>query len=398
MNKEFYKKKVLALILAGGAGGRLGLLTDKKAKPVIPFAGFYRLIDFALSNCLHSAISDVWVIEQYELHSLNEHLSNGRPWDLDRTYGGLQVLPPAQLSDTKSDEKGGFAEGNADAIYRQLELIEEFNADLIIVLSADHVYQFDFRDAITTHLEKKADLTIVSTRLPKGEKASRFGVLETDAKTGKVENFEYKPDKPKSDLITTEIFVYDAEILIDSLKTLKKKNASLKDYGDELLPYLVEKGNVFEHRHEGFWRDVGTIKSFWKSQIALLDEKKKHFFDDPNWQILTLAAQRIPSFFLKNADVKNSLIAQGCRIEGKVERSILSHGVKVEKSAKVIDSIIFPNAVIEKNVEIKKVIVDSGVKVNKQKAEKIEELRGRNKQAIILVGKNKIQSSAEIED
>ena len=190
----FPRKKILALILAGGAGGRLGLLTEKRAKPVMPFAGFYRLIDFALSNCLHSGISDVWVIEQYELHTLNEHLSNGRPWDLDRTYGGLQVLPPFERDEKKSKEKGGFAEGNADAIFRHLELIEEFAPDILIVLSADHVYKLDFRDALETHFEKKASLTMVTTRLPKGENASRFGVVET-AKNGRVTRFRIQARK-----------------------------------------------------------------------------------------------------------------------------------------------------------------------------------------------------------
>ncbi len=205
-----FKEKVLALILAGGKGSRLGLLTDDKAKPVMPFGGSYRLIDFALSNCVNSQISDVWVIEQYELHSLNEHLSNGRPWDLDRTHGGLQVLPPFENDDESGDE-GGFAEGNADAIYRHVDFITEFKPDILLVLSADHVYKMDFRDAIQTHLEKRASVTMVTTRLPVGESASRFGVVEI-GKSGRIKKFDYKPDKPQSDLVTTEIFVYDAKV------------------------------------------------------------------------------------------------------------------------------------------------------------------------------------------
>ncbi|HLM01545.1 MAG TPA: glucose-1-phosphate adenylyltransferase family protein [Pyrinomonadaceae bacterium] len=393
----FPRKKILALILAGGAGGRLGLLTEKRAKPVMPFAGFYRLIDFALSNCLHSGIADVWVIEQYELHTLNEHLSNGRPWDLDRTYGGLQVLPPFERNEKKSDEKGGFAEGNADAIFRHLELIEEFNPDLLIVLSADHVYKFDFRDALQTHLEKKAALTMVTTRLPKGENASRFGVVETDA-DGRVLEFAYKPEKPQNDLITTEIFVYEAQILIETLKKLKETKDEIKDYGHELIPFLVKQGNVFEHRLEEYWRDVGTIKSYWQSQIDLLDERAKFIFDDANWRILTLAPQLVPAFIYGSADVKNSLVAHGCRVHGKVSRSILSSGVAVEKGAEVKDSIILPGATIEKGVKIERVIVDAGVKVTKEKLKKIEAARGRNKNAIVVVGKYKAQSEKEIED
>ena len=387
-----FKEKVLALILAGGKGGRLGLLTDDKAKPVMPFGGSYRLIDFALSNCVNSQISDVWVIEQYELHSINEHLSNGRPWDLDRTHGGLQVLPPFQ----DDSEKEGFAEGNADAIYRHVDFIREFNPDILIVLSADHIYKMDFRDAIETHLEKKAALTMVTCEVPKGESASRFGVVEAD-KNGLITNFQYKPDKPVSDLITTEVFVYDAKILLKTLKELSKDGKKLKDYGDELIPHLVEQKLSFEHRHKGYWRDVGTVKSYWESQMDLLDEKKKFFFDDENWRILTLSAQRVPAFISASANVKDSLISSGCHIGGNVSRSVLSSGVNVEKGAEMANSIVLPNAFIERGVNLKKVIVDTNVRVTVKRAEEIEKLRGKNKNAIIVVGKRKIQRADEIE-
>jgi len=387
------KQKVLALILAGGKGSRLGLLTENKAKPVMPFGGFYRLIDFALSNCLHSQISDVWVIEQYEPHSLNEHLANGRPWDLDRTYGGLQILPPFQ-SESAED---GFADGNADAIVRHLKFIADFNPDLLIVLSADHVYKLDFRDVIETHILQKASVTMVTTRLPKHESASRFGVVET-GKDGRITNFEYKPDKPKNDLITAEIFVYDAKILIGTLKKLKAEKKSVKDYGNELLPELVKNGRAFEHRHNGYWRDVGTLTSFWRAHMELLDEKLKFVFDDEKWQILTLAEQSVPAFIYRSADVKNSLISLGCKIKGSVEHSVMSANVVIETGAFVRDSVILPNAVVESGVKLEKIIVDSGVKVTKAKVKQIEELRQIDKNAIIAVGKNKVQSSTEIEE
>ena len=387
-----FRQKVLALILAGGEGGRLGILTDDKAKPVMTFGGAYRLIDFALSNCVHSRITDVWVVEQYQLHSLNEHLSNGRPWDLDRTSGGLQVLPPFE-NDT---EKDGFAAGNADAIYKHLDFIEKFAPDVLLVLSADHVYKMDFRDAIETHLEKKASVTIVTTRLPKGESASRFGVVKVN-KDGRVTDFAYKPDKPQSDLITTEIFVYDARVLVETLKRLKGEKKEIKDYGHELLPLLVKEGNAFEHRHAGYWRDVGTIESYFGSQMDLLDEKTKIFFDDERWQIFTLSEQRIPAFVSYKAAVKNCLVAGGSKIYGSVERSILSSGVVVEAGASVSDSIILPNAVIEKGVKLNRTIVDADVTVSKEKAKKIEAMRKRNKNGIFIVGKRKIQDADEIE-
>jgi len=388
-----FKEKVLALILAGGKGGRLGLLTDNKAKPVMPFGGTYRLIDFALSNCVNSRISDVWVIEQYELHSLNEHLANGRPWDLDRTYGGLQVLPPFE----NDSDKDGFAEGNADAIYRHIDFISEFNPDILLVLSADHVYKMDFRDAIETHLQKKSSVTMVTTRLPKGESASRFGVVET-GKNGRIKKFDYKPDKPENDLVVTEMFVYDARLLIKTLKHLNEKKEKIKDYGHELLPHLVEQGNAFEHRLMGYWNDVGTIESYWRTQMDLLDEKENLFFDDDDWRILTLAAQRVPAFIYSSAAVKNSLISDGCRISGTVSRSVLSAGVTVEKGAEISDSIVLPNAVIEKGVKVKRIIVDSEVRLTAKRAAQIEEARGKNTNAIIVVGNRKVQNANDIEN
>jgi len=388
-----FKEKVLALILAGGKGGRLGLLTDDKAKPVMPFGGSYRLIDFALSNCVNSKISDVWVIEQYELHSLNEHLSSGRPWDLDRTYGGLKVLPPFE-DDT---EKEGFAVGNADAIYRHIDFIKEFKPDILIVLSADHIYKMDFRDAIKTHLEKKASVTMVTTKVPKDESASRFGVVKTDG-NGRITKFEYKPDQPKNNLITAEVFVYDAKILIETLKKLTAKKKSVKDYGHELLPHFVKSGRAFEHRHTGYWRDVGTIESFWQAHMELLDEKTKFVLDDKVWQILTLAEQRVPAFVYSSADIKNSLISLGCKIKGSVEHSVLSANVLIETGAAVRDSVVLPNAIIEAGVKLEKTIVDSGVKVTKERIKKIEEIKREDKNAIMVVGKYKVQSSSEIED
>jgi glucose-1-phosphate adenylyltransferase len=359
------RPKILALILAGGVGGRLGVLTENRAKPVMPFGGFYRLIDFALSNCLHSQISDVWVIEQYELHSLNEHLANGRPWDLDRTYGGLLVLPPNQNRSDEEETESGFAEGNADAIYRHRTFIRSFEPDILIVLSADHVYKLDFRDVIEKHLETNADVTMVTTKVPENESASRFGVVKVDGK-GRVTEFDYKPEKPASDLITTEVFVYNAARLLDVLDELSdpgdKANA-LEDFGHKLIPKLVEEGKAFEFRFEGYWRDVGTVDAYWRANMDLLDERADLVLDDKKWAILTLASQRIPAFVAAGADVKNSLIANGSKIRGRVERSILSPGVVVEEGAEVFDSVVLHDAVIEKGARVSRAIIDNETRV-----------------------------------
>ena len=391
-----FKQKILALILAGGKGGRLGLLTEERAKPVVPFGGFYRLIDFALSNCLHSGISDVWIIEQYELHSLNEHLANGRPWDLDRTYGGLQILPPFE-NGNESDNEGGFAHGNADAIVRHQKLISQFNPDILLVLSADHIYKMDFRDVLETHLEKQAAVTMVTTRVPKNESASRFGVVKVK-KDGRITDFQYKPDKPKSDIITTEVFIYDAKLLLDTLKKLTANNKEIKDYGHELIPKLVNENSVFEHRHTEYWRDVGTIKSYWQSQMDLLNEREKFALDNEDWAILTNAEQKVPAFIYKSADIKNSLIAPGCKVKGTVEHSILSTNVTIEKNAKIRDSVILPDAIIEEGVELEKTIVDEGVKVTKKKLEQLKELKLKYKNDIFVIGKYKIQAQSDIEE
>ncbi len=393
MNEIIQRKKILALILAGGVGGRLGLLTENRAKPVMPFAGNYRLIDFALSNCLHSGISDVWIIEQYELHSLNEHLANGRPWDLDRTFGGFKILPPFEERE-QSENDGGFAHGNADAIFRHQKLIREFNPDILICLSADHIYKFDFRDAIETHLEKKAAVTMVTTKVPPDETASRFGVVKTD-KTGRVTEFSYKPDEPESDLITTEIFVYDGKILLETLSNLEEKNGEIKDYGDELIPFLVKNKTAFEHRHTGFWRDVGTIESYFQTQMDLLEDKPILKIDDKDWRILTRAGSNVPAFVHNSAKITDSLIADGTKIYGTVKKSIISAGVIVEKGAEIEECVVLPDAVIKKGVKLKRAIIDVETRVDTKKLKSAEK---RKKNDILVIGKRKVQTSGEISE
>jgi glucose-1-phosphate adenylyltransferase len=362
------REKVLALILAGGTGGRLETLTRKRAKPVTPFAGVYRLIDFPLSHCVHSGLSDVWVIEQYELHSLNEHLANGRPWDLDRTYGGLQVLPPNQRK--HGEEEGGFAQGNADAIWRQRALIREFDPDVLLVLSSDHIYRLDYRDLLDLHRQRKADLTLVSTRVPR-EQACRFGVVEVGGH-GRVTGFEYKPESPRSDLATTEVFAYDARKLLDTLDALAREGRSkkeeedgpsLKDFGDRLLPRLVEEGNVFDFRLEGYWRDVGTVDSYWQAHMDFLAPEPPIGLDAPDWPILTTGPERLPARIDAAASIDGSLIGSGCRVAGRVERSVLAPGVIVEPGAEVRDSILLHEVAVRSGARIERAILDAGAEV-----------------------------------
>jgi glucose-1-phosphate adenylyltransferase len=353
--------KVLALVMAGGPGGRMEVLTEERAKPVMPYAGVYRLIDFPMSNCMHSGISDVWVIAQYQPQSLTDQLAHGRPWDLDRTYGGIRLVPPRQ-----GGNESGWHQGNADAIYRNKTLIADFDPDVLVVLSSDHVYKLDYGKVIDHHLDREADVTIVTTKVP-SEEASRFGLVEVDD-DGRVTNFEYKPDSPQSDLAATEVFVYDPNKLIETIESLVSEDAddeeaALEDYGDELLPRLVEEGRAYEYRHEGYWRDVGTIEDYWASNMDLISPDPEFVLDDSAWPILTLGVDRPPARISGSASIVDALISPGCVIEGRVERSVLAPGVVVEEGATVRDSIVLHETVISSGATIECSIVDAEVSV-----------------------------------
>jgi glucose-1-phosphate adenylyltransferase len=358
------RPRTLALILAGGEGKRMEALTQVRAKPSMPYAGIYRLIDFPLSNCVHSGLSDVWVIEQFQPHSINDHLANGRPWDLDRTYGGLRVLQPH--TDT---QEGGFHQGNADALYRNRRILRDFGADIILVLSADHIYKLDYAGVIDTHLQRKADITMVTTRMPI-EDAGRYGNVQVDAQ-GKVTDFAYKPDPPQSETVTTEVFVYNARTLLDTLEELAAKGddgkgedePALKDFGHELIPAFVEQGSAYAYALDGYWRDVGVIESYWESHMDLLSPEPVLNLDDPSWPILTYGFQRMPAHIHDTARIANSLVAPGCTILGRVERSVLSPGVVVEEGAIVRDAIVFENSIIRADARVERAIVDSQVEV-----------------------------------
>ena len=401
--------KILALILGGGKGGRLEVLTEERAKPAMPFAGTYRLIDFALSNCMHSGLSNVWVIEQYHLHSLNEHLANGRPWDLDRTYGGLQVLPPYESRD-EDDDEGGFAEGNADAIYRHRDFIREFDPDILVVLSADHVYKLNYRNVIDRHLDHKADVTMVTTQIPR-EEASRFGNVKVDDQ-GRITDFAYKPENPQSDIVTTEVFVYDARTLLETLDQLANgntnkdnsdnKSSSLQDFGHQLIPKLVQDGQAFDYRLDGYWQDVGTVESYWQAHMDLLALESGLLLDDASWPILTYGSQRLPARIHETARIENSLISPGCTVRGHVIRSVLAPGVVVEQNAVVRDSVVLHNTVIEAHARIDYAIVDTEVRVGagavigEQRVARDKAQRITNSEIAVVGQKARISAGARI--
>lgn len=349
------RPRVLAIILAGGQGSRLELLTEHRAKPSLSFAGTFRLIDVPLSNLMHSGLSDVWLVEQYRPHSLNDHLANGRPWDLDRTYGGLRVLPPFQGAPEE-----GFAEGNADALWRQRAFIEEFAPDLVLVLSADHLYRLDYRDVIERHVEQGSSLTMVVTEV-EAEAAKRSGVVEVES--GRVTGFEYKPDEPKTNLVTAEVFLYDARILLKTLDDLASDDGvELKDYGHDLVPRLVEAGNVYAFKLDGYWRDVGTVESYWDAHMDVL-QGSSIAFDDPVWPILTAGHQWLPARLERGSEVANSLVASGCKVAGRVTNSVLGAGVVVEAGATVMDSVLLDEVRVERGAVVTRAIIDKGAVV-----------------------------------
>jgi glucose-1-phosphate adenylyltransferase len=352
------RPKVLALVLAGGEGGRMAPLTDERAKPALPFGGTYRLIDFPLSNCAHSGIRDVWVIQQYEPHDLTKQLANGRPWDLDRTSGGLLILHP-YLGDSES----GWYEGNADALYRNREAIAKHEPDVLLVLSADHVYKMDYRDVIDSHVGSDAAVTMVTTKVPR-EEAGRYGVVEADG-GGPVSGFEYKPAEPRTDVVTAEVFVYDARVLLGALDDFGEDGdgSGLKDFGHELLPRLVESGGARAFGLEGYWRDVGTIESYWQAHMELLAGEPELVLDDPAWPILTAGLQRPPARFERPARLEASLVAAGAVVRGEVERSVIGPGVVIEEGAIVRDSILFHDCYVAPGATVARAIVDERVRV-----------------------------------
>jgi glucose-1-phosphate adenylyltransferase len=351
------RQKLLALVLAGGEGGRLEPLTNERAKPALPFAGVYRLIDFPLTNCHHSGVSDVWVFQQYEPYSLSLHVSNGRPWDLDRTHGGLRVVHPY-----RGDAESGWYEGNADAIHRHREEIEEFDPDLILVLSADHIYKLDYSAVVARHDELGAGLTVVTTRVAPDE-AARFGCVKV-GRDDRIEEFEYKPDDPDSDVVTAEVFLYDAGLLLETLAELAKEGGDeLKDFGHGLLPRLVDQNLAYAFPLDGYWKDVGTIDSYWGAHMELLSEEPSIDLDEARWPILTLAPHRPPAYVADGARIENSLLAPGSQVRGTVVRSVLAPGVVVEAGSDVIDSVILENAVIHAGASVSRAIVDARASV-----------------------------------
>jgi len=351
--------RILVVVLAGGAGGRLELLTDCRAKPAVSYGGMYRLIDFPLSNCQRAGIADVWVLQQYKPGALSDHLANGRPWDLDRTTGGLLILHPHQ-----GDERGGWHQGTADGLWRSAPMIREFGPEALVVVSADAVYKLDYRDVVERHLDSGASVTMVTTRVAKAD-AGRYGVVQV-GDDGAITDYAYKPDEPASDLVSNEVFVFTPDRVLDLLEELAKEvdqEEGLDDFGDTLLPRLVEAGEAREYRFDGYWRDVGTVSAYWESQMDLLAAEPAIDLDEPGWRIQTQGGRSAAARIGSSAEVDNSLLSPGCNVAGSVRDSVISPDVRIEAGASVRDSVLLHGVVVRSGAVVVRSVIDQGVEI-----------------------------------
>ena len=354
----FKKKECVAMLLAGGQGSRLYTLTEKTAKPAVPFGGKYRIIDFPMSNCINSGIDTVGVLTQYQPLVLNEYIGNGQPWDLDRLNGGVMVLPPYQ------GKKGAdWYKGTANAIYQNLGFINRYDPDYVIILSGDHIYKMDYNAMLQAHKETGADCTIAVLEVPLSE-ASRFGIMVTD-ETGKITEFQEKPKHPTSTKASMGIYIFNKKVLEDYLIADENTPGSSNDFGKNIIPNMLNDGKkMFAYPFVGYWKDVGTIDSLWEANMDLLGEKPNFNIHDKNWRIFSRNYAEPPHFVGDDATVVNSMITEGCEIEGVVENSVLANGVIVEKGAIVKDAVIMSGAVIKSGAKVLYSIIDSNTVIS----------------------------------
>ncbi len=345
------KTRCVAMLLAGGQGSRLGVLTQKIAKPAVPYGGKYRIIDFPLSNCINSGIGTVGVLTQYQPLELNDYIGSGKPWDLDRLYGGVHVLPPYQKS------KGGdWYKGTANAIYQNMHFIERYNPEYVLILSGDHIYKMDYSKMIEAHEKSNSDATIAVLNVSL-EEASRFGIMNAN-EDDVIYEFEEKPKHPKSTLASMGIYVFKWEKLQKYLLADEQNENSSNDFGKDVIPAMLAGGEKLTvYRFDDYWKDVGTVESLWDANLDLLNPKIDLNLSDPNWRIYSRSHALPPHFISNTAKVENSLITDGCEINGNIDFSILFENVTVEEGAEVDYSLIFPGAVIKKGAKVRYSIV-----------------------------------------
>ena len=347
----YNKKECVAMLLAGGQGSRLYALTKNVAKPAVPYGGKYRIIDFPLSNCVNSGIDTVGVLTQYQPLELNDYIGNGQAWDLDRINGGVHILPPYQ-----SNSGASWYEGTANAIYQNLSFIDRYDPEYVVILSGDHIYKMDYSDMLRFHKEKGSACTIAVINVELQE-ASRFGILFADD-DDKIYDFVEKPKEPKSTLASMGIYIFDYAILKKYLIENEMDETATKDFGKNIIPALLENGEkLFAYRFEGYWKDVGTIDSLWEANMDLLSPTVSLDLYDPNWKIYSSNPSRAAHIIGNNAKIQNSMVTNGCVIDGTVDFSIISGGCTIEAGATVTDSILMPGATVKAGAVVEYAIV-----------------------------------------
>ena len=374
------RKECVAMLLAGGQGSRLYALTQSTAKPAVTFGGKYRIIDFPLSNCINSGIDTVGVLTQYQPLELNDYIGNGLPWDLDRTYGGVKILPPYQ-----GQKKADWYKGTANAIYQNLNFIQQYDPEYVVILSGDHIYRMDYSEMLRYHKKKNADCTIAVLEVPLKE-ASRFGILTTHD-DGQIFKFTEKPKEPDSTKASMGIYIFNKKKLFDYLIADEADETSSNDFGKNIIPNMLANGErMFAYPFEGYWKDVGTLDSLWEANMDLIGSAPAFSMNEESrGKIYSRSSVSPPQFVGDEGVVADSIITEGCKIYGTVENSVLSHGVTVEVGAVVKDSVIMANTYIGKNATVnfsildENITVEEGVKVGAPK----ESAKG-----LAVIGKN----------
>lgn len=345
------KKEILAMLLAGGQGSRLYVLTKQTAKPAIPFGGKYRIIDFPLSNCTNSGIDTIGVLTQYMPLELNTYIGNGQPWDLDRMNGGVYILPPYMTA-----ASGEWYKGTANAIYQNIQFVEQFDPEYVLILSGDHVYKMDYAKMLQFHKDNNADATIAALTVPM-EEASRFGIINA-GDDNVIYEFEEKPAHPKSDKASMGIYIFTWKKLRQYLLEDEGKEGSSNDFGKDILPAMLNAGEkMVVYPFEGYWKDVGTIESFWEANMDLLNPKIPLNLSDPLWRIYARHYGRVPQYIAKGTEIVESMVAEGCTIHGKLWYSVLFSGVTVDSGADLNSAVVMQNVSIGKNCTIKYAII-----------------------------------------
>jgi glucose-1-phosphate adenylyltransferase len=383
--------KTRAIILAGGEGSRLGILTAKRTKPAVPFAGKYRIIDFTLSNCINSGIFDVMILAQYRPHSLIEHIGAGGPWDLNRDFtGGVRIYSPY-----KARGASDWYLGTADAVQQNFRFIKQTNPDMVLILSGDHIYEMNYDALITFHRDHEADLTMATFRVPI-EEASRFGIVDID-EDYRVRSFIEKPANPPSNLVNMGVYLFEADILNRALWEDHQRTESSHDFGKDILPQLVKQGaRVYAYPYSGYWVDVGTVSSYWQAHMDLLNRPSSIDLHDRSWIIHTRTEERPPVQILQGATVIDSMITEGCVIypDATVERSILSPGVTVKNGAVVRESILLTDVVVEAGAIVERTIIDKRAQVGENA--RVGAIEAAPEPRIAMIGKNSVVGTGMI--